>query len=274
MIVEIFQILCGVALATTGSLTFWPVHNWWDFYIPIVLAIAGYIAGLALTCLNYTFFSLVINKKKEYNKVSKWARFWFTQGLWYINTHAGARCKVKGAEKLPKGQRFVAIVNHRSKFDSMLISQIFYKYDIAFITKKSNTKIPWGGRLMNGLCYMPIDRDNLLQSLSQFKRGAELIKAGACSVGVFPEGTRQHDAVIGEFHEGAFNIAIKSGAPIVVITTHGTHNISKRFPRITKCSIEIVGVIPHEEICDKPARAVSDMVHQLMYDNLVNDIEK
>lgn len=268
MIIEIYCWLCAAALAVTGSLTFWPVRHWYDFYIPIVLAIAGYLAGFILTFVNYTLICLPISKKKQYNKVSLWARFWFTNAIQYIHLRSHIKIVVKGGEKLPKGQRFLLIGNHRSNYDSLIMSQVFYRQDIAFITKDGNTKIPWGGRLINGLCYLAIDRSNLLQSLSQFKRATELIQNNVCSIGVFPEGTRQHDKVIGDFHEGAFNIAIKGGCPIVIATTKNTHEVKARWPKFTKCVIEIIGVIPWEDIQDKTAKAVSDEVHQIMYDHL------
>lgn len=269
MIFEIFALLCAAGLAVSGSLTFWPVQHGYDFYIPIVLAIAGYAAGIILICLWLSFCCLFVDKNKEYNKISKWAKFWFVQGLYYLNKHSLAIVKVKGKNKLPKNQRFVMVCNHKSKFDSMLISEIFAKYDIAFITKRSNKKIPWGGTLMSGMCYLPIDRDDKLQSLSQFKRAGELIKNNVCSIGVFPEGTRHPEPGLGEFHEGCFNIAIKSGAPLVIFTTKNTDKVNKNFPfKFTKVTIEIVGVIPNEEICDKPAKEVSDMVKKIMEENL------
>mgnify|MGYP003295129376 CR=1 FL=1 len=270
MIVEIFCLLCACASAVTGGIFL--CHNWWDFWIPLLLLIGGYILGIGLTCVNYTIFTWFVDQKHEHKKIHKWSRFWFTQGLQFVNFHAGARCKVIGKEKLPKGQRFVLIGNHRSNFDSMLISEKLWRYDIAFITKDSNMKIPWGNKFMRGLCYLPINREDLLQSLSQFKKASELIQNNVCSIGVFPEGKRQTDKAIGDFHEGAFNIAIKSGCPLVITINRNGEYIKKNFPwKTTKTNIEIIGVIPWEEICDKPAKAVSDMVHQLMYDALKNN---
>lgn len=272
MIFEIFPLLCAAGLAISGSLTFWPVQHGYDFYIPIVLTLAGYIAGIGLICLWLTIICLFINEKKEPTKVSKWYRFWFTQSLYYLNRHSLAFPKVKGKEKLPKGQRYVLVCNHKSKFDSMLISEIFYKQDIAFITKESNKKIPWGGKIFHELCYLPIDRNDKLQSLSQFKKAVDYLNNDVCNIGVFPEGTRQEpNVILGDFHEGPFNIAIKAHAPIVIVTTKNTPLISKNFPfKFTRVTIDIIGVIPPEDIVDKPAKAVSDMVHQIMYDNLAN----
>ena len=48
MFLIIFIILCSLALPVVGSLTFWPVHQWYDFYIPIVLLVAGFIGGIII----------------------------------------------------------------------------------------------------------------------------------------------------------------------------------------------------------------------------------
>lgn len=264
MVLLIFCLLCSIGLAVSGSLTFWPVHNWYDFYIPIVLFIAGYIVGMLIIILAYTIFGLFINQKKEYNKVSRFASFWFTLGVKYVNILAGVKIKVIGKEKMPKNQRFVLVSNHRSNFDPMIIADVYNKYDIAFITKKSNKNIPWGGKLFHGMCYLPIDRDDPLQSLSQFKRAADLIQSNACSIGVYPEGKRQHESILGDFHEGPFNIAIKAGVPLVIAIVKNTDLIHKRYPRPTKVTLEILGVLQPEEIQDKPAKQVSDYVHEIM----------
>lgn len=270
MIFEIFALLCAAGATVGGLLTFWPVHEWYDFYRPIVLLIGGYVLGICLICLWLTIVVAFIDTKKECNKVSKWARFWFTQGLYYLNKHSLALPKIKGREKLPKGERFLLVCNHKSKFDSMLLSEHFAKYDIAFITKDGNNKIPWGGKLFHKLCYLPINREDKLQSLTQFRKASDYLENDVCNVGVFPEGTRQEeDVILGDFHEGVFNIAIKAKKPIVIVTTKNTALINKNFPfKFTKVTIEIVGVIPYEEIQDMPAKAVCDMVHQIMYENL------
>ena len=136
----IFCLLCSVGLAVSGSLTFWPVQNWWDFYIPIVLAIAGYVVAMLIIILCYTIFGLFIDQKKEYKKVSKFAAFWFVLGVKYVNLLAGVRVKVIGKEKLPRNQRFVMVCNHRSNFDPMVTAVALAKYDLAFITKYAHLR--------------------------------------------------------------------------------------------------------------------------------------
>ena len=269
MFLELISFLCGTALAVAGSLTFWPVQHWWDFYIPIVLYMAGWLASIALLFLIEWIAGWFVNHKKEYTKVSKWARFWLMQGTVFIANHAHIWVKKTGLNKIPQREKFLIVCNHRSKFDNFIITNVIGKLDIAFITKRSNYKIPFANGLMPGLCYIPIDRDDKLQSLEAFKRATTLIETGATSIGVFPEGTRRQDGILGDFHEGVFNIAIHAKAPIVVMTLNKTEKIHKNWPwKATAVNFDVLTTITSEEYEGMTAKAVSDMVHEMMDQNL------
>ena len=266
MFLEFICLLCGVGLALMGHfLGFWPVVHGWDFYRPVILYMAGWIAGIGVIFLLELLASLFINKKKEYAKVSGWARFWFNNGLVFISNHAHIWMKINGKYKIPQKEKFVLVCNHRSKFDNFIITRILGKRDIAFVTKKENTKIPIAGGLMPGLCYISVDRDDKIQSLFAFKRASSLIENNVCSIGVFPEGTRQTENTIGAFHEGVFNIAIHAKAPIVVTAMKNTDLVHKRWPwKATVVKWDIIAVISYEEYADLTAKALSDKVHEMM----------
>lgn len=269
MIFEIFITLGSIALAITGSLTFMRVDQWYEFYVPILLLVVGYIGFTILALGLVTLFALPFRLNKEYKKPSNWCRFWLQNGEQYISFHAGARVKVIGYSRIPKTQRFLLVCNHRSNFDPMIITQKWGKLDIAFITKRSNYGIPIGRHFMAGMIYMAIDRDDPLQSLSVMKKSMELIKNDISSVGVFPEGKRQTEKVIGDFHEGVFNIAIKANAPIVVCTMNDAHYIHERFPwKRTHITLKVLEVIPPEDFEGRTAKEVSDEVREMMIDDL------
>ena len=270
MLVSIVCVVCAIALAITSAFTFWPVTAGYDFYRPIVMFIAGYFAGLALTWifidLNGRFMS---SFKKKYDRPSNWARFLLATGINYIVFHSNTKVIKQNLEKIPN-EPFLLVGNHKSKFDPMIVSGVFKKRHIAFITKEDNMKIPLGGRLMWRNCYMPVDRADKLQSLEQFKRAAELIGSGASSVGVYPEGSRQDPSVIlADFHNGAFNIAIRTGCPIVILTMTNTHMIHKNFPfKRTKVLMKCVQVLYKEDYHNMNATQLSDYVHDIMYEDL------
>ena len=268
MFLELICFLCGAGLAISGSLTFWPVRNWWDFYIPLVLYMAGWIASIGLIFIIELLASLGV-KKIPYNKVSGWARFWFNDGLRFIINHAHIWTKVTGAEKVPQKQKFVLVCNHRSKFDNFIITNEFMNRDIAFITKKENNKIPIAGRMYNGLCYISVDRDDKIQSFEAFKRASTLLANNTVAIGVFPEGKRQSEKTIGEFHEGPFNIAIHSKVPLVVATIKNTDLVHKRWPlKATSVKLDIIACLNYEDYSGETAKALADRVHQMMEEHL------
>ena len=270
MLVSIICVVCALALSLTSAFTFWPVINWFDFYRPIVMFIAGYLGGIAISWIFIDISGRIIcNKKKKYDRPSKYARFLLTQGMWYIDFHANVRLKKIGLEKIPN-EPFLMVCNHKSKFDTMITAAVFRKRDIAFITKDDNMKIPLASRLMWRNCYLPVDRSNKLQSLEQFKRAAELIGSGASSVGVYPEGSRQEEHVIlSEFHNGVFNIATKTGCPIVIMTMRGTARIHKNFPfKRSKVEMKCVQVIYQEDYKEMNSAELSNYVHDIMYKDL------
>lgn len=270
MFVSIVCIVCALALSITSAFTFLPVHVWYDFWKPLVMLIAGYFAGIAI-CWIFIDISgrIICSKKKNYTKPSSFARFLLTGGMAYIDFHANVRLKKIGLEKIPN-EPFLLIGNHKSKFDPMIAAAVFHKIHLAFITKEDNMKIPLASRLMWRNCYMPVDREDKLQSLEQFKKAAELIGSGASSVGVYPEGSRQQENVIlAPFHNGTFNIAIKTGCPIVILTMKGTSRIHKNFPfKRSKVEMKVVEVLYKEDYEGKNATELSDYVHGIMYREL------
>ena len=277
MFVSIFAVCIALALSVTSSLTFWrwiPWENWYNFYRPIVMFIAGYFLGIALAWIILDITGRIMSSyKKKYDKPSNFARFLLANGMYFIWHHGRARVKRVGLEKLPN-EPFLLVSNHKSNFDPMITSSIIGKRHIAFITKRDNMKIPLAGHLMWRNCYMPVDREDKLQSLEQFKRATDLIASGATSVGIYPEGTRQKpDVVLGEFHNGAFNIAIRTGCPIAIITVRGTESIHKNFPfKRTKVKMSILKVLDYEDYKDLHTSDISKIVRELIT-NKLNDRE-
>ena len=270
MLVSIVCVVCALALSITSAFTFWPVTIWYDFYRPLVMFIAGYFAGIAISWIFIDISGRIISsKKKKYTSPSKFARFLLTNGMQYIDFHANVRLKKIGLEKIPN-EPFLMVGNHKSKFDPMIAAAVFHNKHIAFITKEDNMKIPLAGRLMWRNCYMPVDRSDKLQSLEQFKKAAELIGSGASSVGVYPEGSRQEpDVILAEFHNGVFNIATKTGCPIVILTMSGTSKIHKNFPfKRSKVTMKCVQVLYQEDYKGMNSAELSNYVHDIMYKDL------
>ena len=269
MFIFIASLLMSTALAVSGSLTFWKITAPYEFYKPIVLFIAGYVGSIIIWWILIWLFGRPFNPKKERSKPSAWAKFWHDDGHRWLMLHANIKIKVTGKEKLPTTRRFLLVCNHRSRFDSMTLTPTLRKQKLAFITKRSNYKVPLFNRFMTGQCYLAIDRDDPLQSLEVMKKATSLISSGETNVVVYPEGTRQTKDIIGPFHEGVFNIALRAKCPIVIVTTSGTDQVCKRAPfKRTKVKIDILGTLDYDYLEGKTAKFISDKVHKVMEEHL------
>ena len=258
-------------LAFTAGMTYLiPVGKNYHYWAPFLILIGGYILGVALLWLILSIYCQIYKRDKIYNRPSRIANFWLTQSIAFICNHGGAKVKIAQNEPFPKG-RFMIICNHISKFDPMIMAAKFgCKYDLAFISKPTNFKIPIGGHLMAASCYLSIDRYDKLKSLEVMNRAIDLINNNYCSIGVFPEGTRGDDPHhMGQFHEGVFMIAKKTNVPIVVTTINGSENIHKNFPkRITKVNYKILKVIYPSDYQDKTLKEISDYCYQIMDESI------
>lgn len=260
-------IALAIAFSAVGSFTFWPVTGLENCYRPIVLLLAG-LVGFFLLIFILIFIIGLFEKRVEREKPTKYAQTWTRLIISFASIIAGARCKLIGKEKIPSGQKFLLVSNHLSNFDPIVAVKKLGKENISFICKKSIYKIPFINSFLYGACYLPIDRKDPIQSLGVMKKAIGLISSGAASVGVYPEGTRHKDGVMGDFHEGVFSIAIHSKCPIVVAVTRGTNKIHKKIRFGHNCEIEILKVIPFEEYDGQTAKAISDQVRELIANNL------
>ena len=246
-----------------------PVGHNYHYWAPLLLLVAGYIIAVALMWIILWILALPYDKKKTYTTPSRWAQFWLTEALTYINNHARIKIIVENDIPLPK-EKYLLVCNHRSKFDPMLRAQLYGKrHDLAFISKPTNFKIPLGGHFMKACCYLSIDRYDKLKSLEVMRQASDLISENKASIGVFPEGTRSEDAKLGPFHEGVFSIAKKTNCPIVIASIKGTENIHKNFPkRKTIVTIEILKILYPNEYDAMITKQISDYARDLMYQSL------
>ena len=269
MIVELFIIL--IDLAFTGFLT-WkciPVGNYYHYWAPFLLLIAGYIVGLALGWITLSIICKFYRKDKEYKKPRKFAAFLLSQSIGYICNHALIRFKATFNEPLPK-ERFLLVSNHLSKFDPMLLAAKYGKVGLAFISKPTNFKIPIGAHFMKASCYLSIDRYDKLKSLETMNEASRLISENLTSIGVYPEGARQAaPEELAEFHEGVFAIAIKAKCPIVITSIIGTEKIHKNFPKkCTKVHFQVLKVLYPEMYVGRTSKSIALEAHDLIKESL------
>ena len=176
------------------------------------------------------------------------------------------RTKVYGLEKLPEGERFLLVSNHRSLFDPLIFMKYLRKYEMAFIGKPSALALPVVGKIGYGAGCLPIDRANDREALKTVLTAADYLKKNFCSMAIFPEGTRNKtgDTLL-PFRPGAFKIAQKAGTPVVVAALCGTESINRNmFRRVTDTELHILEVIPADEVREASTKELADRSSELI----------
>ena len=233
-----------------------------------------WILGVSLTLVLLFFiipgfFALFVNPKKEYKKDSRLCRFLLNAasgiGLWVMRV----KVHLNGREKLPKGQKLLFVGNHRSNFDPIITWYMFRDWNISFISKASNFKIPIFGRLIRRCCFMAIDRESPRKAINTINSASELLKQEEVSIGVYPEGTRSKTGELLPFHSGVLRIAQKGNAGIAIIAMKGTERIHKNYPfRASRIEMEVLDVIPAEQVAATRTNDLSEMIREKLENSL------
>ena len=142
--------------------------------------------------------------------------------------------KRQGQENIPKDRAVLYIGNHRSYFD-ILVTYTTVPGSCGFVAKKELSRIPLLKNWMELIHCLFLDRSDIKQGLQMILSGCEEIKSGT-SICIFPEGTRgktESELELGEFHNGSFKMATKTGCPIIPLSISGSRNILEaHFPKI------------------------------------------
>lgn len=172
------------------------------------------------------------------------------------------RIKVEGRKLLSRKENYIIISNHRSSIDFMINANAFpgvYK----FLAKSELVKVPLFGMLVKRLCVL-VDRKNSSSRLKSIENLKETLMEGY-SVFIYPEGTRNRtENLLGNFHKGAFRIAIETQTPLAIQTIVGIENVSAKAASVDLCPGN-VKVIWSEPIPTKglTQKDIPDLVKQV-----------
>lgn len=139
----------------------------------------------------------------------------------------GVEVRVHGLARLDPTEAYVFAPNHQSHLDILaLLGHLPGR--TRFAAKRDLWRHAVVGGVLDTLGMVPIDRQRPEQAAEALNRAAVTPE----SLVVFPEGTRSRDGRLGDFKQGAFVIAIRSGMPIVPVTCVGTRRLMPRGSRL------------------------------------------
>ncbi|HEY0929551.1 MAG TPA: lysophospholipid acyltransferase family protein [Gemmatimonas sp.] len=186
------------------------VLNWWA-WVETVLCV---IIGTPIVAIVYAFTAPFDKGRYAAGRAFRLVAVFATRinGLWSFHT--------RGRITDPR-RPYVVIANHESYADVFLIS--CFPWEMKWLSKDTMFKIPcmgWMMQMAGDVKLVRGNRDSTLDAIAQCRD--RLSKR--VSVMIFPEGTRSRTSEMLPFKDGAFRLAIESGAPILPIAVAGTRN--------------------------------------------------
>jgi 1-acyl-sn-glycerol-3-phosphate acyltransferase len=191
-------------------------------------------------------------------------RFFRLMGVAAVKVNPYWHFSTDGVRITDPRRPYVAVANHESYADIFLISHL--PWEMKWLAKEALFRIPVMGWTMRLAGDIPIKRG---------ARGSAGAALAACrdrlerrvSVMIFPEGTRSRGGELLPFKDGAFALAVDTGAPILPIVVAGTrHAMAKgsfRF-RAARAVARVLPPVPVEGLAAADVPALRDRVRSLI----------
>jgi len=230
-----------------------------------------------------------------------WATFWFVlpfvltyplqlllsrRPQWHRHLHTlnriwsrlsilmwGVPVKTVRASALPMQQPYVYVANHSSYIDILLLFRTIPGW-LNIMGKSSLAKVPVWGPIF-GSAYITVDRDSAVSRGRAMVQARRTLEAGR-SVVIFPEGRigKQPGQQLDEFKDGAFQLAIAAGVPVVPITMPLNHRFMPDVPGGLRVRYSPLAIIVHEPIVTTGLTAAdAPRIKQRAYDVIASALQ-
>lgn len=144
--------------------------------------------------------------------------------------------KFVGRENIPQEAPFMAIGNHLSMVDPVLVAIGCGKHQIHFVGKKELAKVKfleWFFGKKLGVIF--IDRHN--SDMEAMRACVKVLREGG-NLGIFPEGTRYHEGLMTQMESGTALIALRSGVPVIPFYIPGKIGLFRRLKVVVGKPVE------------------------------------
>lgn len=269
------MLIAGFALVGLLAAVLYAALVGFQIWRTLLVLATGFVAANLLYILWLWLRSLFVDDSKPITRQSGICRRGCVGVSVMATRYCWVRTHVTGVEKLPEESRFLLVLNHRSMFDPLVLADKLRAYNISFISKISNMHLPVVGKMSYGAGFLPIDRENDRKALKTILTAADYLKKDLCSMAVFPEGTRSKTGQMQPFHAGSFKIAQKAGVPLAIASLDGTEKIARNvLRRATDVYINVIEVIPAEEVKSKSTTELAEYSFRLIEDDLKKGVEE
>lgn len=143
-------------------------------------------------------------------------------------TKINPACKIQRTGNIPENMRnpYMVVCNHQSTSDPPVVSTL--PWEMKWVGKASLFTLPVVGWMMKMAGDIPIDRGDRKSRATVLARARAVLEK-KCSVMLMPEGTRSKDGRVGRYQDGAFQLAIDMGLPVLPVALDGTADMLPKF---------------------------------------------
>ncbi len=175
------------------------------------------------------------------------------------------RFKVSGVMPANPRNPYVAVSNHESFVDILLISHL--PWEMKWLSKVEILRIPVLGWNMKLAGDIPVERGTARSAAKAMRRCREILQQDKVSVVIFPEGTRSPTADMLPFKDGAFRLAIDAQVPILPMVVRGTGTALPkhgwRFGR-SRAEVRVLEPVPTQGLTNADVPALRDRVRDII----------
>lgn len=240
------------------------IRSVWVWFSSIAFILIAFPVSLLLWLL-----SLLFDRRRLMN--NSWMVF---QGLVLIKINPLWSVSVEGREKIKRNQEYVIISNHQSILDIVAFNII--RHRLRWVSKIEVFKVPLLGWSMKMAKYIALERGNKHSVAHMMEKCVESLN-DRVSVVIFPEGTRSLTGRIGKFKTGAFQLALKTGKPILPVVLDGTGDILPKkgiiFRNRRAVRLRVLDPVFPADFGTTDPEVLAERLQKLMSDNL-DDIRK
>ncbi len=250
-------------------------YSWW--LVPLLLV--GFFLSFIIIQLLILVLTILLTSTKKPVSLKRTRNFRKQVRILLPLLLTCVRVKVdyEECEKVPHDKRYLLVCNHQHDLDPVIMLYSLIESEIAFIGKKEiYTELRFIAKAMHLMQSLPIDRENDREAAKTIIKATKLIKDDVASVMLFPEGytNRTPQNGILPFRNGAFKIATKTNAPIVISVINNTRAIPKNmFWRKTIITYKVLDVLYPEDYESLNTQQIGDMIYKKM-ENALSDIMK
>ncbi len=185
---------------------------------------------------------------------------WLVTKFWYGMSFYGLyRLEVEGKENIPKTNNYIAVGNHLSTLDPLLIAHILPN-PVSFMAKKELFYNPVLKIQLDWLGTFAVDRDKV--GLSTIKTAKSVKDTKHWVLGLFPQGTREKAGEINNVTKGFIGLAKATKCNILPIGIVGTDK-KVVIPFTGKIKVKIGKVIELKENTDEMYKEWIDEIQKL-----------